>query len=151
MEVGILGLAGGAATTFITAWTTWFFSRKQAKAELGKLEEEIAKMRAERESEMKSAEVEIMEKYRELYTRMLDDVGKQLESMKADNTAIRLENSERREINQKMVLSMTAMEVESKSVKLELERVNAKLEAVTKELHQMKTDFPCADCPRRSA
>ena len=137
MEVGILGLAGGAATTFITAWTTWFFSRRQARVEQAKLEQEIETMKAQRSSEVKSAEVEIMEKYRELYTAMLSDVSGQLNDLKVENNEIRKENIERRDISDKM--------------RREIQTLHIELEQLRAELKQMKTDFPCADCPRRSA
>lgn len=136
MEVGVLGLAGGAATTFITAWTTWFFSRRQARVELAKLEQEIETMKAQRSSEVKSAEVEIMEKYRELYAKMLDDVGQQLNDLKTENHEIRKENTERRDI--------------SDGMRREIQTLHIELESLRAELKQMKTEFPCVDCPRRS-
>lgn len=136
MEVGFLGVIGSAVATFAAAGTTWVFSRRQARVELGKLEQEIETMKAQRSSEVKSAEVEIMEKYRELYTAMLSDVSGQLNDLKIENTEIRKENIERRDISDKM--------------RREIQTLHIELEQLRSELKQMKTDFPCVDCPRRS-
>jgi chromosome segregation ATPase len=143
MEVGILGLAGGVLTTFATAATTWVFSRRQARVELAKLEQEIETMRTQRTADVKSAEVEIMEKYREMYTKMLDDVSEQLTHLKADNEAIRKENTERRDYNEEV-------RRELRSVHVELEDTRKQLAQVLAELESMKQTYPCADCPRRS-
>lgn len=136
MEVGVWGMAGGVVATFATAATTWVFSRKQSRVERGKLEQEIATMKAERESEMKSAEVQIMEQYRELYTKMLSDVGAQLEHLKKENSDIRKENTERRDISDNMRREIQALHIE--------------LEVLRAELKQIKNTYPCTDCPRRS-
>jgi DNA repair exonuclease SbcCD ATPase subunit len=135
MEVGVWGMAGSVVATFATAATTWVFSRKQSRVELGKLEQEIATMKAERESEMKSAEVQIMEQYRELYTKMLSDVGAQLEHLKKENSDIRKENTERRDISDNMRREIQALHIE--------------LEVLRAELKQIKNTYPCTDCPRR--
>ena len=135
MEVGVWGMAGSVVATFATAATTWVFSRKQSRVELGKLEQEIATMKAERESDMKSAEVQIMEQYRELYTKMLSDVGAQLEHLKKENSDIRKENTERRDISDNMRREIQALHIE--------------LEVLRSELTQIKNTYPCTDCPRR--
>jgi septal ring factor EnvC (AmiA/AmiB activator) len=142
MEVGILGLAGGVVATFATAATTWLFSRRQAQVETEKLQQEIETMRTQRKADVKSAEVEIMEKYREMYTKMLDDVSEQLTHLKADNEAIRKENIERRDYNEEV-------RRELKSVHVELEDTRKQLANVLAELESMKQTYPCSDCPRR--
>ena len=135
MEVGVWGMAGSVVATFATAATTWVFSRKQSRVELGKLEQEIATMKSERESDMKSAEVTIMEQYRELYTKMLSDVGVQLENLKKENSDIRKENTERRDI--------------SDNIRREIQALHIELEVLRSELTQIKNTYPCTDCPRR--
>jgi len=150
MEVGILGLAGGVLTTFATAATTWFFSRRQAKVELAKLEQEIETMRTQRTADVKSAEVEIMEKYRELYNNLVEDLGKQLHLLKQENTDIRKEVADRRELTDKMIQEMRNVETEAITLRkeiVELRNDNVQLRA---EMAQLKSDFPCVDCPRRS-
>jgi septal ring factor EnvC (AmiA/AmiB activator) len=142
MEVGILGLAGGVVATFATATTTWLFSRRQAMVETEKLQQEIETMRTQRKADVKSAEVEIMEKYREMYTKMLDDVSEQLTHLKADNDQIRKENIERRDYNEEV-------RRELKSVHVELEDTRKQLANVLSELESMKQTYPCTDCPRR--
>lgn len=136
MEIGVLGLAGGVVATFATAATTWLFSRRQAMVELAKLEQEIATMRAERESDVKSAEVQIMEQYRELYTKMLGDVGAQLEGLKKENSEIRKENHDRRDI--------------SDGMRREIQNLHIELEMLRAELELIKNTYPCSDCPRLS-
>jgi chromosome segregation ATPase len=135
MEVGVWGMAGGVVATFATAATTWTFSRRQARVELAKLEQEIATIKAERESDMKSAEVQIMEQYRELYTKMLSDVGVQLDSLKKENSDIRKENHDRRDI--------------SDGMRREIQSLHIELEVLRSELKQIKNTYPCTDCPRR--
>lgn len=135
MEIGILGLAGGVVTTFATAATTWVFSRRQNKVEIGKLEQEIETMRAQREGEVKSVEVEIMERYRQLYNAMVDDLGKQLTDLKSENADIRRTLTEREKIVDEMARTMRNMENDHQELR--------------KEMAAYKIDFPCAECPRR--
>lgn len=135
MEIGIWAVAGGVLTTFATAATTWVFSRRQSAVEIDKLMQEVATMAAQRDSEVKSAEVLIMERYRELYNQMVDDLGKQLTLVKAENEATRKEVNERRDISDNM--------------RRELDTLHRELSEVRKELAQMKNDFPCDTCPRR--
>ena len=92
-------------------------------------------MEAQRESDVKSAEVEIMERYRQLYNAMVEDLGKQLTDLKAENEAVRKEVNERRDISDNM--------------RRELDTLHRELSEVRTELAKMKTDFPCSDCPRR--
>jgi chromosome segregation ATPase len=135
MEVGIWGMVGGVVTTFATAATTWAFSRKQSKVEIDKLRQEVETMEAKRESDVKTAEIEIMERYRELYNAMVEDLGKQLSQIKVENELIRKENVERRDL--------------SDSMRREIQSLHIEIDGLRKELTQLKSDFPCADCPRR--
>jgi len=135
MEVGIWGLIGTVVTTFTTAGATWIFTRRQNKVEIDKLRQEVQTMEAQRESDVKSAEVEIMERYRQLYNAMVEDLGKQLTDLKAENEAVRKEVNERRDISDNM--------------RRELDTLHRELSEVRTELAKMKTDFPCSDCPRR--
>jgi chromosome segregation ATPase len=132
----ILQAAGAVIISAGTGAVTWFFSRKQSAAEVAKLEQEIKTMQASRESEVQSTKIEIMEKYRDLYNNIVEDLGKQLEGLKHENETIRKEVAERRELTDKMVREMRNVESEV----LELRAEMAKL----------KSDFPCVDCPRRS-
>jgi uncharacterized protein involved in exopolysaccharide biosynthesis len=137
MEIGLWGMIGGVATTFATAATTWVFSRRQSQVEIDKLRQEVQTMEAQRESEVKTAEVEIMERHRQLYNSIVDDLGRQLTDLKTENAAVRKEVNERRDITDNM--------------RRELDTVHRELSQVRQELTQMKIDFPCADCPRRVA
>ena len=92
-------------------------------------------MEAKRESDVKTAEIEIMERYRELYNAMVEDLGKQLSQIKVENELIRKENVERRDL--------------SDSMRREIQSLHIEIDGLRKELTQLKSDFPCADCPRR--
>ena len=125
MEVGIWGMVGGVVTTFATAATTWAFSRKQSRVELEKLRQEVETMEAMRASEVKTAEIEIMNKYRDLYNSMIDDLRTRIEQMIQD-AAIQEERHE----------------MQIKVLQNEVDKLKAEIRA-------LKTEFPCADCPRR--
>jgi len=128
--LGAVIAAGGSGAV------AWFFSRKQSAVEIDKLRQEVKTMEALRDSDVKTAEVEIMEKYRELYNNLVEDLGKQLNLLKQENTDIRKEVADRRELTDKMAREMR--NVESEVIELRAE------------MAQLKSDFPCADCPRRS-
>jgi chromosome segregation ATPase len=136
MEIGFWGMFGGVVTTFATAATAAFFTRRQSKVEIEKLQQEVATMAAQRDSEVQNAQVEIMQKYRELYNAMVEDLGRQLTDLKAENQLVRTEVNERRDITDNM--------------RRELDTVHRELSQVRQELAQMKKDFPCAECPRRT-
>lgn len=135
MEIGIYEIVGGVIATFFTALITAFFTRRESKIQIERLQEEVVQMRSQRESNEKSAQVEIMERYTEMYNKMLVDVGQQLDTLKRENGEIRQENVDRRMLSDEM--------------RREIHTLHHELNAVRKELEQMKIDFPCKDCPRR--
>ena len=94
-------------------------------------------MAAERTNAVKTAEVQIMERYRELYNNMVDDLGKQLSGLKEDNAEMRKENLHRREMTDNM--------------RREIQSLHVEIAELRKELTSMKEEFPCVDCPRRKA
>ena len=138
----VLNAVGAVIAAAGTGAVTWFFSRKQSAAEVAKLGQEIKTMQASRESEVQSTKIEIMEKYRDLYNNIVEDLGKQLEGLKHENETIRKEVAERRDLTDKMVREMRNVEAEV----LQLRNEGLKLRA---EMAQLKSDFPCAECPRR--
>lgn len=136
MEVGIWGMIGGVATTFATAATTWVFSRRQSSVEISKLQQEVETMRAQRENDVKTSELEIVERHAKLYNALVDDLGRQLLDLKKENATIREENAERLRV--------------SDETRREISLLHHELAQVRAELNQMKIDFPCESCPRRS-
>ncbi len=136
IEVGIWEVLAGVLATFASGATAWVFSRRQSKVEIEKLQQEVHTMAAQRESEVKSKELEIMDKYREFYNNITDDLGKQLSALKAENETVRSEVNERREITDQMRHEIRSLHVE--------------IAQLRGELKTMKEEFPCVDCPRRS-
>jgi hypothetical protein len=140
--MNMLDAVGAVLTAAGSGAVAWFFSRKQSAVEIDKLRQEVKTMEALRDSDVKTAEVEIMEKYRELYTNLVDDLGKQLNILKQENSDIRKALSDRQIIMDEMARSMHNMEAEVKKSRED----NIILKA---EMKQLKNDFPCIDCPRR--
>lgn len=122
MEVGLWEIIGGGLATFATAAATWVFSRKQSQAEIGKLQQEIQTIAAERERDMKSSEVEIMERYRQLYNALVEDITRQMDQLKKDNEKYREQ----------------------------IRKLEKNDNDLRRELNDLKREFPCIDCPRRT-
>lgn len=135
MEIGIIEMIGGAATSVLIAATSWWFTRRQSRVEIEKMVQEVETMKAMRGSDVKTAEMEIVKSYNEIQKQMLEDLGKQLSALKEENVIIRQEVNERRKHNDAMKREMVTLHRDIAELRIELEK--------------MRNEYPCADCPRR--
>jgi predicted nucleic acid-binding Zn-ribbon protein len=148
MEIGIWGVLGGVITTFATAATAAFFTRRQSKVEIEKLEQEVATMAAQRDSEQKSADFEMVERFNRFQAGLMDSLKKEITDLRSEYDKSRQENLERREYADKLRIEVDQLH---RTIEYNKKQSDREIALLRKELKTMKDEFPCVDCPRRLA
>lgn len=153
MDIGLWDILAGSAATFATAGAAAFFTRRQAKIEIEKLrqevkisEQEVKRMEVDRESAIKTAEMEIVERYNKFQAGLMESLKKEITDLREDYDKSRTELRERQEYSDKLRVEIDRLQRTIEHNKKEADREITKLR---KELEAVKREFPCADCPRR--
>lgn len=146
MEVGLWDILAGAGATFATAGAAAFFTRRQSKVEIEKLQQEVKSMEVDRESAIKTAEMEIVERFNIFQAGLMESLKKEITDLREDYDKNRKELRERQEYSDKLRIEVDQLHRTIDYNKKESDREMTKMR---KELNAMKREFPCVDCPRR--
>lgn len=103
-------------------------------------------MEVDRESAIKTAEMEIVERFNIFQAGLMESLKKEITDLREDYDKNRKELRERQEYSDKLRIEVDQLHRTIDYNKKESDREMTKMR---KELDAMKREFPCVDCPRR--